>query len=199
MTALGLWARAVRPGPTLSQAPVTLDAVSNKRSDYGTLADRSGRVNETERSAVDRPLPAGIHVWVRTDDHEVAGLLALASEQMDLRCGPFGPNATGARGEDASGPKNSRPACQLEDRPVHDGATRTWQKRSRRYEPAGDSRSGTTPTRSINGRFGTPWWRECRPASEQTRPGWRRQERIRARRRPLRHTRPWLALPREGR
>jgi hypothetical protein len=83
MTALGLWARAVCPGPTLSQAPVTLDAVSNKRSDYGSLADRSGRVNETERSAVDRPLPAGVHVWVRTDDDEVAGLLTGWRRQAD--------------------------------------------------------------------------------------------------------------------
>ena len=83
--------------------------------------------------AADRPW------WIGVRHHAVRGGVtagwALASEQMDLRCGPFGPNAKGARGEGASGPEVPRPACQLEDRPVHDGATRTWQERSRRYEP----------------------------------------------------------------
>ena len=57
--------------------------MSTKLSDYGSLADRTGRGNETAGSAVDRPLPAGVHVWVRTDAGEVAGLLAGWRRQED--------------------------------------------------------------------------------------------------------------------
>lgn len=71
------------PSPTLSQPPVTLGAVSNKRSDYGSLADRTGGRSEPGRSPTDRPLPAGIHVWVRTDAADVAGLLAGWRRQTD--------------------------------------------------------------------------------------------------------------------
>ena len=71
------------PSPTLSQPPVTLGPVSNKRSDYGSLADRTGGRSEPGRSPTDRPLPAGIHVWVRTDAADVAGLLAGWRRQTD--------------------------------------------------------------------------------------------------------------------
>ncbi len=57
--------------------------MSNKRSDYGSLADRTGRGNETGHFAVDRPSPAGVHVWVRTDAAEVPGLLAGWRRQAD--------------------------------------------------------------------------------------------------------------------
>jgi len=71
------------PVAILSQAPVTLGAVSNKRSDYGSLTERTGGRSETGRSAVDRISPAGVHVWVRTDAAEVAGLLAGWRRQAD--------------------------------------------------------------------------------------------------------------------
>ena len=67
----------------MSQARATLGAVGNKRSDYGSLADRTGGGRETGRSAADRPSPAGVHVWVRTDAAEVAGLLAGWRRQAD--------------------------------------------------------------------------------------------------------------------
>lgn len=57
--------------------------MSNKLSDYGSLADRTARGNEAASPAVDRPLPAGVHVWVRTDGGEVAGLLAGWRRQED--------------------------------------------------------------------------------------------------------------------
>lgn len=57
--------------------------MSNKPSDYGSLADRTGRGNETASSAVDRPFPAGVHVWVRAYAGEVAGLLAGWRRQED--------------------------------------------------------------------------------------------------------------------
>ena len=50
--------------------------MSNNWSDYGSLADRAGGGREVGRSPADRPLPAGVHVWVRGGVAEVAGLLA---------------------------------------------------------------------------------------------------------------------------
>ncbi len=78
-------ARAARsiPGPASSQAPSSTGAARNKRSDHGSLANRTVRGNETASFTVDRPLPAAVHVWVRTGAGEVAGLLAGSRRDED--------------------------------------------------------------------------------------------------------------------
>lgn len=47
--------------------------MTTKRSDFGSLSDR---VADTDGVDGDRPLPAGVHVWVCTDGKEAPGLLA---------------------------------------------------------------------------------------------------------------------------
>lgn len=47
--------------------------VTTKRSDFGSLGDRTGGPRNTNP---DRSLPAGVHVWVRDGATEVPGLLA---------------------------------------------------------------------------------------------------------------------------
>ena len=47
--------------------------MTTKRSDFGSLADRT---SGPDNSITDRPVPAGVHVWVRAGAQEVPGLLA---------------------------------------------------------------------------------------------------------------------------
>lgn len=47
--------------------------MTTRRSDFGSLTDR---VAGTGVAVLDRPLSAGVHVWVHADGFETPGLLA---------------------------------------------------------------------------------------------------------------------------
>lgn len=57
----------------MSESGGIIRPVTTKHSDFGSLTDR---VAGTDGVEGDRPLPAGAHVWVRTDGKEAPGLLA---------------------------------------------------------------------------------------------------------------------------
>ena len=54
--------------------------MTTKRSDYGSLADRTAGPGNAER---DRALPVGVHVWVRGGASAVPGLLSGWSHGAD--------------------------------------------------------------------------------------------------------------------
>lgn len=54
--------------------------MSTKRSDFGSLSDRVAKLDVVDP---DRPLSAGVHVWVRADGQEIAGLLACWRQGSD--------------------------------------------------------------------------------------------------------------------
>jgi len=54
--------------------------VTTKRSDFGSLADRTGGARNPKP---DRLLPTGAHVWVRAEQAEVPGLLAAWHQTAD--------------------------------------------------------------------------------------------------------------------
>ena len=54
--------------------------MTTKRSDYGSLADRTAGPGNVD---LDRALPVGVHVWVRGGTEEVPGLLSGWSHGTD--------------------------------------------------------------------------------------------------------------------
>lgn len=57
--------------------------MSNKRSDYGSLADRARSSGDAGRSPDGRRLAVGVHVWVKDGAIEIPGLLAGWQQQLD--------------------------------------------------------------------------------------------------------------------